>query len=293
MRKTLVLSLFLVLSFFSSVAYGEDVAMVSAGIATATLDGQSWAVDIAEMLPENVCLKTDSGLSLIHLKSNEEYYIKPEIEAKVTADGVEGSDTEGESIKVVSENLELDKAMSNQTGAALVGLQRREISKQTEGIDSFEEIKLPSDSQSLESKENEHQKKKAQVSTNQFFALPEKLVMSFKKIDDEVTYEAESITQLAITENINDWTLFSFMPQEGIGSGMLELNFITENDSFHKIKLVYKPGAIVSVTEAWRLELNDFYAQAAGVWLKLYSQQTIEEEVLNKHLTRLLMKQSE
>jgi hypothetical protein len=117
--------------------------------------------------------------------------------------------------------------------------------------------------------------------------------MSFKKIDDEVTYEAESITQLAITENINDWTLFSFMPQEGIGSGMLELNFITENDSFHKIKLVYKPGAKVSVTEAWRLELNDFYAQAAGVWLKLYSQQTIEEEVLNKHLTRLLMKQSE
>lgn len=115
--KTALLVFFVLLT---SVGMTADVAMVVAGAATAELNQETWQVEIAEMLPENVILTVaaDSLLKLMHFATNKEYEIPALAKVKVTADEVEGSDVEGQEIELISGKIEVDASMEQQTGAA-------------------------------------------------------------------------------------------------------------------------------------------------------------------------------
>ncbi|MFZ5949774.1 MAG: hypothetical protein ACOYXC_03650 [Candidatus Rifleibacteriota bacterium] len=112
----------LLLSFMLiiSTGFAADVAMVVSGAAVASLEEESWNVETAEMLPENVILTVvkDSVLKLIHLSSDMEYEIPSEAQVKVTAETIEGQDISGKQIKLVNGQLIVDETMNQQTGAA-------------------------------------------------------------------------------------------------------------------------------------------------------------------------------
>lgn len=115
--KTALLVFFV---FLTSVGLAADVAMVVAGAATAELNQETWQVEIAEMLPENVILTVaaDSLLKLMHFATNKEYEIPALAKVKVTANAVEGSDVKGQEIELISGKIEVDPSMEQQTGAA-------------------------------------------------------------------------------------------------------------------------------------------------------------------------------
>ncbi|MEW6708808.1 MAG: hypothetical protein AB1403_03215 [Candidatus Riflebacteria bacterium] len=103
-----------------SAGFAADVAMVVSGAAIASLEKESWNVETAEMLPENVILTVvkDSVLKLIHLSNDMEYEIPSEAQVKVTAETIEGQDISGKQIKLVNGQLIVDASMNQQTGAA-------------------------------------------------------------------------------------------------------------------------------------------------------------------------------
>jgi hypothetical protein len=97
-----------------------DVAMVVSGTATAKLAQDTWKVQIAEMLPENVVLTVaaDSLLKLMHLANNKEYEIPASATVKVTRESIEGTDIEGKTINIATGKMLVDASMQQQTGAA-------------------------------------------------------------------------------------------------------------------------------------------------------------------------------
>lgn len=104
----------------SMVLAGMDVAMVVSGTATAQFENDTWKVQIAEMLPENVILNVaaDSILKLMHLTNNKEYEIPANATVKVTAKSIEGTDVEGQTINIATGKMLVDASMQQQTGAA-------------------------------------------------------------------------------------------------------------------------------------------------------------------------------
>lgn len=114
-------ALVIFLLFWANTTFAAmDVAMVVSGTATAQLENDTWKVQIAEMLPENVILNVaaDSILKLMHLSNNKEYEIPANATVKVTAESIEGTDVEGQTINIATGKMQVDSSMQQQTGAA-------------------------------------------------------------------------------------------------------------------------------------------------------------------------------
>ncbi|GAB4282288.1 MAG: hypothetical protein Kow0029_27760 [Candidatus Rifleibacteriota bacterium] len=97
--------------------------MVVSGVARATYKNDSWDVEVAEMLPDGVELKTpgDNSLKLIHLGNDMEYLIEENSTVIVDSNGITGSDVSGKEIKLLVAGQNLGNEMNQQTGAAELG----------------------------------------------------------------------------------------------------------------------------------------------------------------------------
>ncbi|NCB39494.1 MAG: hypothetical protein EOM80_12080 [Erysipelotrichia bacterium] len=100
--------------------YANDVALVTekTGTVDAQLADETWAVELAEMLPDGVELKVseDGSLTLVHLQSNIEYRLEANATATLTNAGVTGSNFSSSTIELVSSKIALGQEMQTQTG---------------------------------------------------------------------------------------------------------------------------------------------------------------------------------
>ncbi len=105
----------------SGAVRAADVALVTeiTGTVQASLAGDEWNVELAEMLPDGVEVKVseDGSLVLVHLATNREYRFEPQGNGKITLAGVAGDKISASEIELVSANLNLGREMGNQTGA--------------------------------------------------------------------------------------------------------------------------------------------------------------------------------
>ena len=106
-------------------AHAADVALVTekTGTVQASLAGDEWNVELAEMLPDGVEIKVseDGSLVLVHLPTNQEYRFEPQATAKLTLAAVTGEKFTASALELVSADLDLSQAMGNQTGAVEPG----------------------------------------------------------------------------------------------------------------------------------------------------------------------------
>ncbi len=108
-----------------AVSRAADVALVTekTGTVQASLAGDAWNVELAEMLPDGVEIKVseDGSLVLVHLPTNQEYRFEPQATAKLTLAAVTGEKFTASAVELVSADLNLSQSMSNQTGAVEPG----------------------------------------------------------------------------------------------------------------------------------------------------------------------------
>lgn len=109
----------------ATTARAADVALVTekTGTVQASLAGDEWNVELAEMLPDGVEIKVseDGSLVLVHLPTNQEYRFAPQASAKLTLAAVTGEKFTASAVELVSADLNLSQSMSNQTGAVEPG----------------------------------------------------------------------------------------------------------------------------------------------------------------------------
>lgn len=109
----------------AAVTRAADVALVTekTGTVQASLAGDEWNVELAEMLPDGVEIKVseDGSLVLVHLPTNQEYRFAPQASAKLTLAAVTGEKFTASAVELVSADLNLSQSMSNQTGAVEPG----------------------------------------------------------------------------------------------------------------------------------------------------------------------------
>lgn len=109
----------------AATAWAADVALVTekTGTVQASLAGDEWNVELAEMLPDGVEIKVseDGSLVLVHLPTNQEYRFAPQASAKLTLAAVTGEKFTASAVELVSADLNLSQSMSNQTGAVEPG----------------------------------------------------------------------------------------------------------------------------------------------------------------------------
>lgn len=123
MRRTrLCFALLFVCYFLSAnVLLASDAALVTekSGDVSATLEGETWQVELADLLPDGVEIKVaaDGSLVIVHLATEHEYRFSPTAEAKISLTDVTGEKFTASSVELVSANLTLSQEMTNQTGA--------------------------------------------------------------------------------------------------------------------------------------------------------------------------------
>lgn len=109
----------------AAMARAADVALVTekTGTVQASLAGDEWNVELAEILPDGVEIKVseDGSLVLVHLPTNQEYRFAPQASAKLTLAAVTGEKFTASATELVSADLNLSQSMSNQTGAVEPG----------------------------------------------------------------------------------------------------------------------------------------------------------------------------
>ncbi|HPT44323.1 MAG TPA: hypothetical protein PLM07_00320 [Candidatus Rifleibacterium sp.] len=104
-----------------SMLAAAEVAMVTdkTGSVQASLAGDKWEVELAEILPDGVEIKVapDGSLVLIHLPTNQEYRFSADATATISLAAVVGGNFTSSAVELVSSDLALGQNMANQTGA--------------------------------------------------------------------------------------------------------------------------------------------------------------------------------
>ena len=104
-----------------SMLNAAEVAMVTdkTGSVQATLAGDHWEVELAEILPDGVEIKvaSDGSLVLIHLPTSQEYRFSADATATISLAAVVGGNFTASAVELVSSDVALGQNMANQTGA--------------------------------------------------------------------------------------------------------------------------------------------------------------------------------
>jgi len=302
-----------VLLIVSSIAVA-DVAMITdlSGKVTATLEEARWEASLAEILPDGTHLKTakDSSLTLIHMLENKEYRIEAESEAVITAAGVTGEKLTGKELTVVASSFDLGADSASQAGAAHVD---RGVSSDKFDIDepmvepAMLEISAPapksapravekmkkadsygqreeqinpaksSDSESFQAVVVSHDKKIS-------FALPEALVNKFTDESGILDIDNSEVKRFSGFGLTGGW--MSVDVEVRTSESEMVLNLKGDQDIM-SVKVFSGSNISGEISLAWKLEREQYLAQAAWIWLNLRDQGRLSAEKAEVHLLRI------
>lgn len=287
-----------------------DVAMVVSGAASAELGKEKWAVEIAEMLPENVVLTvgTEDILKLIHLASDIEYEIPAGARAKITGESIEGSDLTGRPLSIADGKIFVAADMGEQAGTANPD---RHLFETTDG--AMKAVPAPSRPiiETPQAPPDEKKKREQQISgfpvsnetsdssgpsglTDDFvhlptlhFALPQTCVNDLSK-DERGIFAVEPATQIETIGSEHNWVVFSCRVPENIETEFSPV-FTLASEAF-RVNLIISDKAEQTMGMALSLEKQGYPAMAAAMWFELAKKYQLSDKVVKSHLDRLQRK---
>lgn len=307
-------SLVFVLLIISSMALA-DVAMITdlSGKVTATLEESSWEATLAEILPDGTHLKTakESYVTLIHMVENKEYKIEAEAEVTVTAAGVTGENLSGKELTVVASSFDLGADSANQAGAAHIdrGMNKEDafdrgplVEPVPEAVPSppapksvprvvdiqkkSENVILREKSMILSADEDSEM---AQVVTapqihKVSLALPASLVEKFTDESGILDIDNTEVKNFSGSDLIAGWMNVDVELKTSDSEMVLNLKGDKE---ILTVKVFCAQNVTGEISLAWKLEREEYLAQAAWIWISLRDQGKLPAEKAEVHLTRI------
>ena len=310
-NKLWILTFLLMTASYCSAA---EVAMVTDGKATATLDDEIWSVELAEILPENVQLMVGSEqhLALIHLINNKEYQIPADSQVTILKEGIKDTEDNGKKIELVVIDSNLGDDMDDQTGAANLGrvfnppsprksarpvappsppeeqsstvLMEKESYSADDYSPAFDKQRQETQVPNLmETKPEKLKRKQLKDSKYLVFAMPATLARNTGLVDMNKLGDAN--LEIFNKKQQNNWNIF-YVKQLEPKSLDYTIN-LNELADFAPMSLVYLEPAKIDLANAIKLEKYKLYYQAAGAWFELANKNQISQRVLKQHLSRL------
>jgi len=298
----------LICSFLSaSVLMASDAALVTekAGDVSATLEGETWQVELADLLPDGVEIKVaaDGSLVIVHLQTNHEYRFGPAAEAQISLAGVSGENLASAALELVTADIALSNEMTNQTGAVnpervsvfapsaqpeqqaprktLAPAMRMQKASDEEFPGAMDKERVEFDSAGIAARSELFEDSGSAPAVGLKLALP---VVAFAKIcTDEslLAVKGDGISGKSLNYVDTEWVEIQLYH---VASAPEKVTLSGDGQSLDVA--VTASDAPPTITAAWKLEKSGFLYQAAAMWLSL-RQAGLPAAKVAPHLKRL------